>query len=126
MAVARGDDGSGNVTTPTTSSAGTVRRRIIRKPAPVGAAAESGPLSAPVLPSAPQPQPHTNSSLTPAQAAATRLDDLYRLPMPKLFAFGEKEGIYEHTGMNRGQLIMGVVRKQIERGLIVRGSGPLQ
>src|SRR5207245_3170209 len=57
---------------------------------------------------------------------ATRLDDLYRLPMPNLFAFAEKEGIFEHTGMNRGQLIMGVVRKQIERGLIVRGSGTLE
>jgi transcription termination factor Rho len=46
--------------------------------------------------------------------------------MPKLFAFAEKEGIFEHTGMNRSQLIMSVVRKQIERGLIVRGSGTLE
>jgi transcription termination factor Rho len=46
--------------------------------------------------------------------------------MPKLFAFAEKEGIMEHTGMNRGQLIMAVVRRQIERGLIVRGSGTLE
>ena len=67
------------------------------------------------------------SHLTPAQAAATRLDDLYRLPMPKLFAFAEKEGIIEHTGMNRSQLIMSVVRKQIERGAHpVRGSGTLE
>jgi transcription termination factor Rho len=58
--------------------------------------------------------------------AAARLDDLYRLPMPKLFAFAEKEGIAEHTGMNRGQLIMAVVRHQIERGAVVRGSGTLE
>jgi transcription termination factor Rho len=46
--------------------------------------------------------------------------------MPKLFAFAEKEGLFEHTGMNRGQLIMSVVRRQIERGLVVRGSGTLE
>jgi transcription termination factor Rho len=46
--------------------------------------------------------------------------------MPKLFAFAEKEGISEHTGMNRGQLIMAVVRHQIERGAVVRGSGTLE
>jgi transcription termination factor Rho len=46
--------------------------------------------------------------------------------MPKLFSFAEKEGIGEHTGMNRGQLIMAVVRHQIERGAVVRGSGTLE
>jgi transcription termination factor Rho len=56
----------------------------------------------------------------------TRLDDLYRLPMPKLFVFAEREGISEHTGMSRGQLIMAVVRQQIERGAVVRGSGTLE
>src|SRR5207248_6759855 len=55
-----------------------------------------------------------------------RLDDLYRMPMPKLFALAEKEGIAEHTGMNRAQLIVGIVRRQIERGEIVRGSGTLE
>src|SRR5205823_10337828 len=59
-------------------------------------------------------------------AAALRLDDLYRLPMPRLFALAEREGIAEHTGMNRGQLIVGVVRRQIERGEVVRGSGTLE
>ncbi len=59
-------------------------------------------------------------------ASVLRLDDLYRLPMPKLFAFAEKEGVAEHTGMNRGQLIAAVVRRQIERGDIVRGSGTLE
>jgi transcription termination factor Rho len=46
--------------------------------------------------------------------------------MPKLFAYAEREGMGEHTGMNRGQLIMGIVRRQIERGQTVRGSGTLE
>jgi transcription termination factor Rho len=46
--------------------------------------------------------------------------------MPKLFALAEREGIAEHTGMTRGQLIMAVVRHQIERGITVRGSGTLE
>ncbi|MBV9126105.1 MAG: transcription termination factor Rho [Planctomycetes bacterium] len=61
-----------------------------------------------------------------APSAPLRLDDLYRLPMPRLFAFAEKEGVAEHTGMNRGQLIAAVVRRQIERGDVVRGSGTLE
>lgn len=99
MAVARGDDGSG-----------VTRRRTPRKMAEPAA-----PVSAP----APSTSPFR---LPPAQ----RLDDLYRLPMPKLFALAEKEGIAEHTGMNRAQLIVAVVRKQIERGEAVRGSGTLE
>ena len=46
--------------------------------------------------------------------------------MPKLFPLAEREGIAEHTGMNRGQLIVAVVRRQIERGEVVRGSGTLE
>ncbi len=46
--------------------------------------------------------------------------------MPKLFALAEREGIAEHVGMNRGQLIIAVVRHQIERGVTVRGSGTLE
>jgi transcription termination factor Rho len=46
--------------------------------------------------------------------------------MPKLFSFAEKEGVAEHTGMNRGQLIAAVVRHQVGRGLVVRGSGTLE
>ncbi len=46
--------------------------------------------------------------------------------MPKLFALAEREGIAEHTGMNRAQLIVAVVRRQIERGEIARGSGTLE
>jgi transcription termination factor Rho len=121
MAVARGDEG--NVTnTPTASGPSGVRRRIMRKPTPVGAG-EPAPTPAPASPA---PPTAPASPLSPAHANATRLDDLYRLPMPKLFAFAEKEGIFEHTGMNRSQLIMSIVRKQIERGLIVRGSGTLE
>jgi len=124
MAVARGDEGSSNVTnTPTgTTSGSPIRRRILRKVSSVGAPSEIAP--SPTV--APPPAPAPVSPLPPAHANATRLDDLYRLPMPKLFAFAEKEGIMEHTGMNRSQLIMGVVRRQIERGLIVRGSGTLE
>jgi transcription termination factor Rho len=46
--------------------------------------------------------------------------------MPKLFALAEREGITEHTGMTRAQLIIAVVRRQIERGEVVRGSGTLE
>ena len=99
MAVARSDDGSG-----------VTRRRTARKimePPPAGT----------------PPAPPTSTFRLPP---ALRLDDLYRLPMPKLFALAEKEGIAEHTGMNRAQLIVGVVRRQIERGEAVRGSGTLE
>src|SRR6266545_6507761 len=88
MAVARSDEGSGNV----------ARKRTPRKP---------------IDPQTPLP-------------SAVRLDDLYRLPMPRLFGLAEREGIAEHTGMSRGQLIMSMVRHQIERGAVVRGSGTLE
>jgi transcription termination factor Rho len=96
MAVARGDEGSSPL----------ARRRPLRRPA------DNPPAASP--PAAPPGTP------------ATRLDDLYRLPMPKLFALAEREGIAEHTGMTRGQLIIAIVRRQIERGLTVRGSGTLE
>jgi transcription termination factor Rho len=122
MAVARSDEGSGTVgTTSTTSPAGSVtRRRMLRKPAPAAGEAPPPPTAAPAAP----PVPVIASP--PSTATSTRLDDLYRLAMPKLFAYAEKEGIAEHTGMNRGQLIMAVVRRQIERGITVRGSGTLE
>ena len=102
MSVARSDEGSGNLT----------RRRTVRKST-----------DTPV----PAPQPsHPTSSAPTRVSALLRLDDLYRLPMPKLFALAEREGIAEHTGMNRGQLIVAVVRRQVERGEIVRGSGTLE
>jgi transcription termination factor Rho len=102
MSVARSDDGAGNVT----------RKRAPRKAADT---ATTTP---------------TTTTTTTATATSTRtlarLDDLYRLPMPKLFALAEREGIAEHTGMNRGQLIVAIVRRQIERGEVVRGSGTLE
>src|SRR4051794_23422356 len=99
MAVARSDDGSGNVT----------RRRVPRRPTDV--ITTPSHLPAPSAPAAPS---------APGVNSATRLDDLYRLAMPKLFSLAEREGIAEHTGMSRGQLIMGIVRRQIERGVAVR------
>src|SRR5437867_7047473 len=99
MSVARSDEGAGNIT----------RRRGPRKPSD----GSTSTMSAPPVPSS-------------AGGQAVRLDDLYRLPMPKLFAFAEKEGVAEHTGMNRGQLIAAVVRNQIGRSLVVRGSGTLE
>src|SRR5262249_3737373 len=38
----------------------------------------------------------------------------------------EREGIAEHTGMSRAQLIVAVVREQIKRDETVRGSGTLE
>ncbi len=81
------------------------------------------PPSGPVM-RKPAPPPADGSAPTPGPAS--RLDDLYRLVMPKLFALAEREGIAEHTGMNRAQLIVGIVRRQIERGEVVRGSGTLE
>jgi transcription termination factor Rho len=108
MAVARSDEGAGNVT----------RRRIQRRPQDVIAPpAQVAPAT--VLPATAAAPPTTTSG-------ATRLDALYRLAMPKLFTLAEREGIAEHTGMSRGQLIMGIVRRQIERGVAVRGSGTLE
>src|SRR5881227_4194246 len=75
---------------------------------------------------APRKTTETATQMTPSSRTLTRLDALYRLPMPKLFALAEREGIAEHTGMNRGQLIVAIVRRQIERGDVVRGSGTLE
>jgi len=106
MAVARSDDGSGNLT----------RKRTLRKPtdAVQDGTTATATATAPAVPTTGRP------------SALLRLDDLYRLPMPKLFTLAEREGVGEHTGMNRAQLIVAVVRKQVERGEIVRGSGTLE
>ena len=101
MAVARSDDGSH----------ATRRRTLRRSPDAVAA-----PLSSTAPPTGGVPRVGTGP----------RLDDLYRMPMPQLFALAEREGIMEHTGMTRAQLIVAVVRRQIERGEIVRGSGTLE
>jgi transcription termination factor Rho len=85
----------------------------------------SSPVARRRVPRRPVDVPPVNPPTAP-NAVPTRLDDLYRLPMPKLFALAEREGIAEHTGMTRGQLIMAVVRNQIQRGVPVRGSGTLE
>ena len=121
MAVARSDEGPSGV------AGNLTRRRLIRKPAEVPAGG-GGPAPAPAPTAAPPPAANHNPP-PPAPSSAppgTRLEDLYRLPMPKLFSYAEREGMSEHTGMNRGQLIMGIVRRQIERGMTVRGSGTLE
>ncbi len=122
MAVARSDDGSGNLT----------RRRTIRRTADTAASATS-PQATPAPTDRRDAGPSDRrdaAPATPATAARSngglRLDDLYRLPMPKLFALAERDGIAEHTGMTRAQLIVAVVRRQIERGEIARGSGTLE
>ncbi len=112
MAVARSDDGS-NV----------ARRRTLRRTPDVASTPLSNPGPAPVAVAAP---PAVAPGVARVGGAGPRLDDLYRMPMPKLFALAEHEGIMEHTGMTRAQLIVGVVRRQIEHGEIVRGCGTLE
>jgi len=98
-----------------------------------GARSDDGPGSnvARRRPQQPRKPDLPQGQVTPQGAAQNlpppmKLDDLYRLPMPKLFAYAEQEGVGEHTGMNRGQLIAAVVRRQVERGQVVRGSGTLE
>ena len=114
MSVARSDE-SANLTSHPSAGAHRGRRPLRKTPdVPTPSPSSGGTAVAVAPPSA------------PSFPNATRLDDLYRLPMPKLFNYAEREGISEHTGMNRGQLIMGIVRRQIERGVTVRGSGTLE
>ncbi len=75
---------------------------------------------------APRPPARPVRDPNEPRGPALRLDDLYRMPMPQLFKMAEGEGIHENSGMNRAQLIIGIVRKQIERGEIVKGSGTLE
>jgi len=110
MAVARSDEGP-NV----------ARRRPIRRPAE--APSSPAPASNTATLDAPPPPPAERPS---RPVSPHRLDDLYRLPMPKLFALAEREGISEHVGMTRVQLIIAIVRRQIERGEVVRGAGTLE
>ncbi len=111
MTVARSDDGSGNTT----------RRRPLRKPLGAGVATDVATPPPPTVSA-----PSTTASPRLISPAGMRLDDLYRLPMPKLFNLAEREGITEHTGMTRVQLIVGIVREQVKRNEIVRGSGTLE
>src|SRR5438552_4151903 len=96
-------------------------RRPLRKPG------ESGPVPAAAPPAAPAPRmpdrmdrermdraEQVEAAPRPVRPGGCRLDDLYRMPMPQLFKLAEKEGIHDHTGMSRAQLIVGIVRRQIE------------
>lgn len=122
MAVAKSDEGSAKTTRrkPYRSSKSEEPEAAPPPPAPVAPPAATRASNGPPTP-APAPPP-------PAQTTppGLRLDDLYRLTMTKLFAAAEKEGITDHSGMSRAQLIVGIVRKQIERGEVVRGSGTLE
>ena len=69
---------------------------------------------------------HPDHAQPVATGPGMRLDDLYRLPIPQLFSLAEQEGMNEHAGMNRGQLIVGIARRLIDRGEPVRGSGTLE
>ncbi|AWM36469.1 hypothetical protein GobsT_57260 [Gemmata obscuriglobus] len=127
MPDAKGVEGS-PLPRPSLRAAAIAGKRPFRKP-------EGPPPVASAPPAAPPPaerpererpeRPERPERQRPAGSGA-RLDDLYRMPMPELFALAEKEGIREHTGMSRAQLIVGVVRRQIERGEVVRGSGTLE
>jgi transcription termination factor Rho len=107
-----------------------VRRRVPPAGAP-SAGGDDRPAGPPRRPGPPTQQPVRRPPPGPPgdgppPGPGSRLDDLYRLPMPKLFAQAEREGIADHTGMSRAQLIVGIVRRQIERGEKVTGSGTLE
>jgi transcription termination factor Rho len=77
----------------------------------------------------PNPRPDATGAmadLPPSTGVIHRLDDYYRMPMPDLFKLAEAEGLRESSGMTRAQLIIGVVRKQIEKGDTVHGTGTLE
>ena len=95
MPVARGDEGMGHVS----------RKRIVRK-----GPEQQTPSSTPNLTTSPSTQ--SQAQPAPRTDKGTRLDDLYRLTMAQLFALAEKEGISEHTGMTRVQLLFKLFQNQ--------------
>jgi transcription termination factor Rho len=119
---------------PSLLRAAAARRPSLRKPGDPVPAAPAPPAARPAPPARPAaeappdraPAERPEPAERPLRPGGFRLDDLYRMPMQQLFKLAEKEGIHEHTGMNRAQLIVGVVRRQIERGEVVRGSGTLE
>ena len=132
MPDAKGVEGS-PAPRPSLLRAAAARRPLPRKPGEPGPSAgpTSAPAHAPPTNHAPPPVERVDRPERPqppmrANGNPARLDDLYRMPMPILFKLAEKEGMHEHTGMSRAQLIVGVVRRQIERGEVVRGSGTLE
>src|SRR3954466_8912370 len=110
---------------------GSQRPAPVRRRPPTGPGGDDRPAGPPRRPAPPAQQPIRRPPPAPTgdgtpPGPGSRLDDLYRLAMPKLFALAEREGIADHTGMSRAQLIVGIVRRQIERGEVVRGSGTLE
>ena len=117
-----------------------MRKRIVRKPGESVVTAplpqQAPPSMAPPPFSGQPPRPMHSNQLERVDAPrpprpqprgdGAKLDDLYRMPMPELFALAEREGVREFNGMSRAQLIVGVVRQQIQRGEVVRGSGTLE
>jgi transcription termination factor Rho len=97
--------------------------------APPPAVAEAPPPRPEPRHERPEPRPEPRNDPRPERPMprpGSRLDALYRMPMAELFKLAESYGMHEHTGMNRAQLIVGVVRRQIERGEKVTGSGTLE
>ncbi len=88
--------------------------------------ADRPPMGRPPMDRPPVDRPPMDRPARPPRQDGARLDDLYRMPMPDLFGLAEREGMREHAGLSRAQLILGVVRRQIERGDVVRGSGTLE
>ena len=72
MSVASGDEGMGNL----------ARKRVVRKSPEQASPSNSIESSQPAQPITPVAKVQTTTTIT-------RLDDLYRLPMPKLFAHAE-------------------------------------
>jgi len=135
MPDAKGVEGS-PLPRPSLRAAAAVAKRPFRKPDAATGAAPAAP-AAPPAPT-PAPAPPTPERVERQERAererpepivppgGLRVNDLYHMPMGDLFALAEREGIREHTGMSRAQLIVGIVRRQIERREIVRGCGTLE
>ena len=103
MAVARSDDGSGNST----------RRRPLRKP--LGSTVATGESAGAAAPAAPLPV--SASPLAPARLIpppGMRLDDLYRLPMPKLFMIPQAAPNAFATGRNPSHASVAVTQGLME------------
>jgi transcription termination factor Rho len=128
MPDAKGVEGS-PAPRPSLLRAAAARRPLPRKPGETGPSPGNTAAPPPPKPAPPverEPRPERPAPPMRENGNPARLDDLYRMPMPILFKLAEKEGMHEHTGMTRAQLIVGVVRRQIERGEVVRGSGTLE
>jgi transcription termination factor Rho len=135
MPDAKGVEGS-PLPRPSLRAAAAVAKRPFRKPDAATGAAPAAP-AAPPAPT-PAPAPPAPERVERQERAererpepivppgGLRVNDLYHMPMGDLFALAEREGIREHTGMSRAQLIVGIVRRQIERREIVRGCGTLE